>query len=184
MQDERVRSAVAAAQAETESILDSDPTRSIADPTLPIYRVVAGFRLEELGKAFAAGDRGALMAALRVCANHDLPMPQWLSKAYIRSYDQVLTCRVKSWDEAFGAPFPKGANLNALRKRRELRYRIGLAVLNRIQRYPDMPIDKGLFEAVGKEFNVGASLAEELYYSAVKQGLPSAADWKKKAGWK
>lgn len=64
--EDRIRKAIEAAQSETESILNSDPARSLADPTLPVFRVIAGFELEELGKGFADGDRGALMAAVNV----------------------------------------------------------------------------------------------------------------------
>lgn len=182
MDPEEFLAAYDTAAAEQEAVLLADPTRQRTDPTLPVSQLFGRLALEDERARFAAGDRVALLAAIRECARCGLPMPEWVAVAFIRSYDRVLNCRVKSWDDAFGAPFPKGAHLNALRKRRELRFAVGLAVLHRVQRDPSTPIDKGLFEAVGDEFGVGASQAEELYYSAVARGLPSAAEHKKKFG--
>ncbi len=184
MNPEEFRAAYEAAAAEEAAILHADPTRQRGDPTLPVSQLFGRLFLEEERAKFASGDRVALLAAVRECARCGLPMPEWVASAYIRSYDQVLNCRVKSWDEAFGQPFPKGSHINALRKRRELRFAVGLAVLDRVKRDPSTPIDKGLFEVVGEEFGIGASQAEELYYSAVDRGLPSAAEHKKKAGGK
>jgi hypothetical protein len=176
---EEFRTAYDAASSEQEAILRADPTRNRADPTLPVSQLFGRLSLEEERERFAAGDRVALLAAVRECARCGLPMPEWVAAAFIRSYDQVLNCRVKSWDEAFGAPFPKGSHLNALRKRRKLRIFVHSAVLDRVRRDPSTPIDKGLFESVGEEFSIGASLAEELYYSAVRRGMLAAADVKK-----
>jgi hypothetical protein len=82
-------------------------------------------RLEEERARYNAGDMAALFGALRVCANHDLVMPEWVSRAFIRGYDKVLTCRAGSWDEAFGAPYPKGFHLVGTRKRPGARDRRG-----------------------------------------------------------
>lgn len=180
MTPEEFRAAYDAAASEQDAILRADPTRHRADPTLPVSQFFGRLWLEQEQERFAAGDRGALLAAVRECARCGLPMPEWVAAAFIRSYDQVLNCRVKSWDEAFGAPFPKGSHLNALRKRRKLRVFVHSAVIDRVQRDPSTPIDKGLFESVGEEFNIGASQAEELYYSAVRRGGLDAADVKKR----
>ncbi len=184
MNPEEFRAAYEAAAAEEEAILRADPARHRADPTLPVSQLFGRLSLEEERERFTAGDRVALLAAVRECARCGLPMPDWVASAFIRSYDQVLNCRVKSWDEAFGKPFPKGKHVEALRQRRELRFAVGLAVLDRVKRDPSTPIDKGLFEVVSEEFGIGASQAEELYYSAVAQGLPAAAEYKRKFGGK
>lgn len=106
----------------------------------------------------------ALLAAIRECANHDLPMPEWVSHAYIRAYDMVLNCKAGSWDEVFGRPYRKGAQLAAMRKRRIKR----LAVWNEARRIilsePETPIDVAFFERIGEKLAIGKTLASELYY--------------------
>jgi hypothetical protein len=158
------------ALAATEAALAADRTRE-HDPALPIYQWCALRKLDVERQKFDSGDRMALLGAVRQCANHDLPLPAWAAKAYIEAYDLVLTCRAKSWDEAFGTPYPKNSNLNAMRKRRLLRY----AVFNEVRRLlnvdPRPPIDATLFETVGKMVRppVGKTMAADLYYEALHQ---------------
>lgn len=123
-------------------------------------------KLDDLERQFKAGDGFSLLLAIRVCANHDLPLPDWAARAYIARFDKVLTCRVGSWDDAFRRPFRKGLHLGRARSRRGLR----VAVLNRVREIlasePETPIDDGLFEHVGAEFDIGKTLANKLYYEA------------------
>jgi hypothetical protein len=123
--------------------------------------------LEQERARFEAGDRMALFAAIRVCANFDLPLPEWASRAFIAGYDKVLNCRARSWDEAFGQPYLKGANLAATRKRRTLRTAVWNDVMAAIKRDPERPVDESLFEEVGKAHATGKTLTAELYYEAV-----------------
>lgn len=161
--------AIEEAMAETDAALAADPTRSIADPTLPIYRLNAAYELAKEEKRFAAGDRNALLGAIRICANHDLVMPEWLARAFIRSYDKVLRHDVGSWDDAFGRPLPKGKHLNAARKKRNK----GFSAWIRVRQLHDQgrAIDEQLFEDVGKELGLGKTLVSEYYYDR-GGGLP------------
>lgn len=168
----------------SQAVLAADPQRNPADPTLPFSRWAASKRLDELARDHAAGDKRALMSAIRECARCDLPLPEWAAKAYIRAFDSVLNCRVKSWDDAFGAPFPKGVQLHALRRRRLNRLRVHREVLELIKGDPLRPIDAGLFEEVGRKFHMAKTAAERLYYEAEKMGFVSASEWKKRNGWK
>ena len=56
-----------------------------------------------------------ILLAVRVCASNDLKMPDWLSRAYCRRFDQVLNARMKSWDDAFDRPYEKGVHLSRKR---------------------------------------------------------------------
>ena len=135
--------------------------------TCPLTKWDAIQRIESRRKQFDAGDQGALMAALRVCACHEIVMPEWVASAYIKAYDQVLTCREKSWNVVFGAPFPKGANINARRKKRVLMFAV-LNAVNHIRSSDDSrTIDAHLFEEVGAKFSIGKTLAEEYYRAAL-----------------
>ena len=119
-----------------------------------------------LRRAFEAGDRSSLLAAIRVCARSGLPLPDWASTAYIRAFDEVRNAEALSWDEVFGRPYPKGIHRNAERKRGRLRRVIAHRVKAIRASEPGTPIDEALFERVGAEFHIGKTLASELYYEA------------------
>lgn len=167
------------ALAEHERELALDPSR-FADPTMPFPQWGAFRDLVEYRKRFEDGDRYALMTAIRICANHDLPLPGWVSKAFIHAYDTVTNARSKSWNEVFGSPYPKGTNLNALKKKRELRFAVHGTIIGIVKTAPDTPIDSHLFEKVGSKFNIGKTLAEEYYREACGILDLSAVDVKKR----
>ena len=121
-------------------------------------------RLEVERTRFDAGDRMALFAALRICAQRDLKMPQWASRAFIRGYDKVLNCRTGSWDEAFGEPYP-GKHLARLRQRRLNRSAVWLRIKKLLAQPDAPPVDRSLFEKVGKELGIGPRVCSELYYA-------------------
>lgn len=161
---------LAEALAEHQRVLENDASRSDSEPNLPLYQWAACHDLEHLQEAFAGGDKFALMRAIRICANHDLPMPEWTSKAYIKAYDAVVNAREKSWDAVFGQPYPKGSHLSAIRKQRTLQFAVHNRISDVRKTDPAIAIDVDLFDRVGQEFNIGKTLAAEYYY-AVKQRL-------------
>lgn len=142
---------------------------SYEDPSGPLYQWNALHNLDGLEQAFIRGNKFAMMQALRVCANHSLPMPDWLARAYIRAFDRVLKLQIGSWDDAFGRPIKKGTHLKRARKRNEAQWE----VINRIREIqlakPMTPIDEGLFERVGAEIGIGKTLCNKLYYSAKRR---------------
>jgi len=133
------------------------------DPTSPIFQ---WFAVQSINAMRAETDVSgfAVLACVRKCANHGLVMPEWLAYAFIRRYDRVLSCQAGSWDDesAFGKPYPKGTNLHALRKKRELRMQVWLHATRLINEDCNRPIDKGLFEEIGKKLHIGTTLAETL----------------------
>jgi hypothetical protein len=151
-----------AAMRETEEILRADSSRSLADPTLPVYREAAAEELKTERERFERGDKAALLGAVRICANHDLPLPSWASRAFIAAYDRVLRLDTGSWDDAFGRPYPKGKHLAAMKKKRLHRVPVKVAV-DRAHK-AGRAIDETLFSQVGKEFGLGITLVAELYY--------------------
>ena len=71
---------------------------------------------------------------------------------------------IRSWDEAFGPPQQKNAQLKTRKKHAELRYPIALRIASRAS---DEKIDKGLFEKIAKELNikgVKATTVSKIYY--------------------
>lgn len=144
----------------------------VSDPTGPLYQWAACRRLEDEEGRYKSGDAMALMGAIRICANHDLPLPRWASSAYIAAYDRVLGCRAKSWDAVFGKPYQKGAHLSAFRKRREKKFAVWLAVNEILAKEPYAAVDESLFERAGKSLGLGKTLASEFYYAVKRQLEP------------
>lgn len=139
------------------------------DPTLPVFQYAAMEAIEIERQRFTAGDKMALFGAIRKCANHDLVMPRWVADAFVRGYDEVLNCRVGSWDKAFGKPYP-GKHLNALRKRRVNRFLVKQEIESALRegerttgRRP--AIDNELFEAVAQKLHINRDLVSKLYKS-------------------
>jgi hypothetical protein len=156
-----------------EAALAENSERSTSDPTLPLFQWETLHQLELLRARYEQGEKFALMLAIRRCANHDLIMPRWVGAGYIVAFDTILNYRSKDWNEVFGCPIPKGEHLAALRKKRRLEFAVFNEIVEIRQRDPYQAIDAGLFESVGKQFNIGKTLAEEYYYGVVA-----------KTGWK
>jgi hypothetical protein len=152
-------------------------TRERADALFAEAQVLMGHELDRDRQRFEAGDRNALLAAVRLCANFDLVMPEWLSSAFIAAYDDVLRARKGSWDEAFGKPYPKGAHLATIRKHRTKRLQLWLGV-SQLRWKEGNP--KDAVERVGESLGLGRSLAHDLYNEAVKMLGPSRPQKAKK----
>ena len=133
----------------------------------PLYQRYAEPQLEANRGRFEAGDQMSLFAAIRICANHDLPLPRWAAMAFIRGYDEVLNCRAGSWDAAFGKPYPKGEHLRSRRLRRENLFAVRLAVDDLHSK--GSPKDEAMFESIGEKLGIGKTLAMELYYGKRKR---------------
>ncbi|WP_347275778.1 hypothetical protein [Candidatus Kuenenia sp.] len=146
-----------------QTALEADPSLSIDDPTSPYSQWNALQQLDIFEEAYKK-DKFYLMQAIGVCAAHHLPLPLWAAKAYIEGYNKIADAKSKSWDEVFGRPYPKGTHLATLRKEKMFKR----AVYNEISRIkksqPDIAIDDGLFEKVGKKFGIGKTTASEYYY--------------------
>ena len=117
---------------------------------------------------FEAGDKRAIMRAMYTCADLDIPMPAWLSRAFVDACNQVFSYQAKSWDEVFGVPHPKGKHLAAMRKKRDKSLEAWVAVL-RDHELHGKPIGEALFAEVGKELALGKTLVAEFYYEHQKR---------------
>ena len=109
------------------------------------------------------------LAGVYLCAQHGLPMPDWLADAYCRAYERVMCAEVASWGEAFGEPWPKGTQLRRVQIRNQRRGRIFRDVLAALVADPSTALDDALFERIGITNDVGKTLAKELYAEAVRQ---------------
>lgn len=125
---------------------------------------VSAAELDDLRKKFENGHRAALISAMCWCAMQQIAMPEWVAAAFLRATREWYGCRVRSLDEAFGVQLPKGTQLAALRKKRDLQHGVhaDISSLHKAGR----PINKTLFREVGARYGIGATLCEEYYRSA------------------
>jgi hypothetical protein len=125
--------------------------------------------LEALKDKFNSGENSALLDAIFICARGIIPLPDWVADNYVERYKKILKFEVRTLDDAFGSPLDKGANLNALNKKKNIALNIWSSVL--IAAESGTAIDDELFEEVGKKYNVGKTLAKE-YYGELKALYP------------
>ena len=82
--------------------------------------------------------------------------------------------KVKSWDDVFGKPLAKDKRLATERRNMEIADPIWRYV--RKLQEAGRRIGKQLFAAVGKEFGVSGTVAEEIYYGLIHESHEMAAD--------
>ncbi len=153
-------------------------------PLGPIAQTVAAHEVLSAKDRIDSGDGFALLGAIRNVVSHGLVAPDWLAYAFNRRYYAVTMFRAGSWDDplAFGRPFPKGTNLAARRKAKIGRIKVFNAVRERLAKQPDTPIDKSLFEEIGRPLGFGATLTETFYYLELKMSGLNPANNRKTAG--
>ena len=139
-------------------------------PNDPLFQYIAVRNCNALKAAIDAGSGCAVLEAVSICALRGLVMPHWLASAFLKRYRAVTQARAASWDDplSFGRPYAKGTNIRARRKALTLRLEVLHEVNSILSMELDTPIDKGLFERVGAPLALGATLAEEYYYTAKK----------------
>lgn len=132
----------------------------------PLTRWVHAFDLLSMAAVYeSTKNAGIVLEAIFTCAINGFAIPMWCAQAYIDAVREVRHFEAKSWDDVFGNPHPKGTQLEAKKSKR---YK-SPAVHNRVTEIkktnPETPIDRSLFEEIGKEFGLCGSLAEKYYYS-------------------
>jgi hypothetical protein len=132
----------------------SEPNYLDGDKYIEEYLEIAKQKFEE-------GNKTVLLMAMHQCLLMKKPLPEWLRLAFIRAYQSATAFEIRSWDEAFGAPHPKGTHVEAKKQQAELRYPIALRVALRAS---GETVDKGLFEIIGSELGIGGTTASDIYY--------------------
>lgn len=151
--------------------------------TGPLFRAVALDTLAELERKFTAGDEWAVVIALNQCAVHDLEMPDWLAREWLKRSRAAMFYEVASWDDVLPPIKPKGRKLSALRDAR----RWTLAVVQAVhavagpQVLPERraAIDEQLFDALADRHGwpFSGAKAKNLYYAARKSSGPYIAHY-------
>jgi hypothetical protein len=115
--------------------------------------------LDILEERFNAGDKSALLDAIYHCLLMKRPLPEGLRTKFLHTYESRARFEIRSWDEVFGRPVPKSTHLEKERRNAEWRFRI----LERVRELAP-PIDKGLFDQIGKELGISGTTVSEIYY--------------------
>jgi hypothetical protein len=115
---------------------------------------------------FEAGHREVLLATIYACLEFRRPMPEWLQVAFRDAYEAAQQFKIRSWDDVFGRPVPKGKHLATESRNLWLRH----YVIGRVKALkaadPTTPIDKNLFEKIGRELTPrrsGTTLSNLIY---------------------
>ena len=125
--------------------------------------------LKELEDEFSGGEKAALFTAIRVCAEFNYILPEWVAAAFMKGYAAVERLEVgHSWDAAFGRPKVKGQRLPEARKRRELIGQVEhrVDVLRRAKRGQSL---EWIYGEVAADLNVNIKMVRELYNQAQKE---------------
>jgi hypothetical protein len=109
-----------------------------------------------------------------LCARDGRPIPEWARSELFNIEGEVRSGQFKSWDDVFGRPVKKGAQLKAIQRRRKLWLDVCLEVHKRQK--AGSPIEPDMFEAVGEELGITGALAREVYYHFKKEESEEAAE--------
>ena len=105
-----------------------------------------------------------VLTAIDKCLVFKLVVPDWILVKFNEYVLRITSLNAGSWEEVFGAPlFPKGTRVATMRRKRDLSKEVLKSVVRALSISPKRPIDKGLFEEVGAQHGIGATLAEECY---------------------
>lgn len=148
--------------AETNRLLNFDPSLSIDDPTLPVNQYIAIEHIKALEDS-AKKDKFFLMKAIDICAKHGLVMPEWVARSYRDAFREITSAKERSWDVVFGKPYAKYTRLNKLRKK-EQKFRVYEKIIHTLKKHPELSTDDYLFEQIGRKFCISGSTAKALYY--------------------
>jgi hypothetical protein len=114
--------------------------------------------------SYKDGDKRALMDIILLCAEENIALPKWASKAIMLADDLYVSGQLNSWDDVFGKSFPgkrRAGLLTRLRKREAWRAVVRL-------KHEGCP-SADLFETAARDLGMGASTVRDLYYSVEKE---------------
>lgn len=139
-------------------------TRDEDGPCGLLFQYAATRNVLALRPAIEAGSGFDVLEAVGECARCGLVIPDWLAEAFLKRYRAVSQARAKSWDDpqAFGAPYPKSTNVNAVRKARIIGVRL-YSEASRLMNYPPHLSQTDALAQVGEKLGVAKTLAEQYF---------------------
>ena len=95
------------------------------------------------------------------CLRAKITPPDWLTSAFLKQFDRVKDAEVRTWDEAFGAPYPKSVHLETIRKSRGnglLRFMVQNGLLEQMFEGPKRQLKGAGMPRTNKAFKDAAKL--------------------------
>jgi len=125
---------------------------------------VAEYFEKMLKRSFEAGDKSTLLFAIYACLDLRRPLPEWVRVVFLNAYEAAERFEIRSWEEVFGRPVPKGTHLKP--KKRDAG--LPLIIIDAVEtlKKAGRKTDKDLFKQVGKEWGINATRASDIYYAA------------------
>jgi hypothetical protein len=116
-----------------------------------------------LKRDFESGNKSVLLDGLYVCLELRRPIPEWLQQAFLKVFESVERCEIRTWEQVFGKPVPRGTHLRPRKRDAELH----LIIIEHVEalKRAGRKVDKDLFREVGKEWGINATRASEIYYA-------------------
>lgn len=138
-----------------------------------VARWAAAQNLRELEGRAASLNGGEVLDLVADCAAHGLVIPSWLAAEFLERHGLVRGFHAKSWDDAFGKPFPKSARLTSVRKRQERMRRLSKLVMGFVLSSPQAKLDP-MWDEWGKLLGVSSKEAQKIHKDAVAAGMVMA----------
>jgi hypothetical protein len=135
--------------------------RVVVGPKVPLL-------LSELEHKFSEGQRPALFAAIKLCAEFEIPLPKWAADAFVEGYRRVERLELDSWDAAFGVPKQKSARLDALQRRRDLVWKVAHRVEMLRRTKPAQSLD-WVYGQIATELGISVKMVRELSNAAMRK---------------
>ena len=161
--------------------------RDLGTPHAPLNRWNAARRVSAVQASCGAENGGCMvLACMALCIEHDLTLPHWLRAEFVRRHQRVVNAELRTWDEAFGKPWPARSRLPNTKRRMVLKPVVYEAVRVAVEVPNARAIDRILFGEIGAQMGVGLSAAvvERLYAECLADGQPSLARLRPRAGRK
>jgi hypothetical protein len=132
---------------------------------------VAEYFEKMLRRSFEAGDKPTLLWTIYACLDLGRAIPEWLRVAFLNAYEAAERFEIRSWDQVFGRPVPKGLHLQTKRRNAQLRW----TIIERVETLKAKHrVDKGLFEKVARDLKirgVKGTTVSEIYYDEQNREL-------------
>ena len=134
-------------------------------------------QLLECRKQHQIGSPFALARAIQTCALYRVRHPRWVAKLIRKGFQEVLSDRIKSWDDILGKPKGPKRSIGAV----ALRRLEDLKIIKAVDAYEPGPgenmADK--FAVVGARLKIKEKSCEQRYYAAASSYFPNSCRWKK-----